>query len=155
MCNRFVSESALTSRIKAARRAIGDDGRSQLLIRTVHGRGYQFVGAVHETVPSSAAADASVPISPPPQRIGFCTTADGVRLAYASMGAGPPLVEVARSAAFCGASPSRTTLRLPCGRAWMTRSGDAPGLVQSGLTRRVQRLEGLDLLGHRRARFEQ
>ena len=33
--NRFVSESALTSRVKAARRAIGDDGRSQRLIRTV------------------------------------------------------------------------------------------------------------------------
>lgn len=44
--NRFVSESALTSRIKAARRAIGDDGRGQRLIRTVHGRGYQFVGDV-------------------------------------------------------------------------------------------------------------
>ena len=28
--NRFVSESALTSRVKAARQAIGDDGRSQM-----------------------------------------------------------------------------------------------------------------------------
>ena len=41
--DRFVSESALTSRIKDARRAVGDDGRSQTVIRTVHGRGYQFV----------------------------------------------------------------------------------------------------------------
>src|SRR5690349_685545 len=41
--NRFVSESALTSRIKAARRAVGDDGRTQAIIRTVHGRGYRFV----------------------------------------------------------------------------------------------------------------
>ena len=40
---RFVSESALTSRIKAARRALGDDGREQRIIRTVHGRGYRFV----------------------------------------------------------------------------------------------------------------
>lgn len=47
--NRFVSESALTSRIKAARRVIGDDGRAQRLIRTVHGRGYQFVGSVQES----------------------------------------------------------------------------------------------------------
>ena len=29
------------------------------------------------------------------QRVGFCTTADGVRLAYATSGAGPPLVKVA------------------------------------------------------------
>ena len=44
--NRFVSESALTSRIKAARRAIGDDGSRQALIRTAHGRGYRFVGTL-------------------------------------------------------------------------------------------------------------
>ena len=43
--DRFVSESALTSRIKSARRAVGDDGRSQKVIRTVHGRGYEFVAA--------------------------------------------------------------------------------------------------------------
>lgn len=46
--HRFVTESALTSRIKTARRAIADDGRAQRLIRTVHGRGYQFVGEVRE-----------------------------------------------------------------------------------------------------------
>jgi predicted ATPase/DNA-binding winged helix-turn-helix (wHTH) protein len=42
----FVTESTLTSRIKSARRAIGDDGAAQRLIRTVHRRGYQFVGEV-------------------------------------------------------------------------------------------------------------
>jgi DNA-binding winged helix-turn-helix (wHTH) protein len=41
---RFVGEAALTSRIKAARRALGDDGETQRYIRTVRGRGYQFVG---------------------------------------------------------------------------------------------------------------
>ncbi len=46
--DRFVSESALTSRIKSARRAVGDDGRAQRLIATVHGRGYQFVADVAE-----------------------------------------------------------------------------------------------------------
>jgi DNA-binding winged helix-turn-helix (wHTH) protein/tetratricopeptide (TPR) repeat protein len=44
--DRFVSESALTSRIKAARRAVGDNGREQRVIRTVHGRGYRFVAEV-------------------------------------------------------------------------------------------------------------
>src|SRR6185312_223867 len=43
---RFVTEAALTSRIKAARRALGDDGESQRFIRTVRGRGYQFVATV-------------------------------------------------------------------------------------------------------------
>lgn len=44
--DRFVSESALTTRIKSARRAVGDDGVSQRVIRTVHGKGYEFVAAV-------------------------------------------------------------------------------------------------------------
>ena len=44
--DRFVSESALTTRIKSARRAVGDDGVSQHVIRTVHGKGYEFVAKV-------------------------------------------------------------------------------------------------------------
>ena len=44
--DRFVSESALTSRIRAARRAVGDDGQQQRVIRTVHARGYIFVAEV-------------------------------------------------------------------------------------------------------------
>ncbi|HEX6196721.1 MAG TPA: winged helix-turn-helix domain-containing protein [Jiangellaceae bacterium] len=44
--SRFVSESALTSRIKAARQAIGDDGRVQRFIKTMHGHGYRFVADV-------------------------------------------------------------------------------------------------------------
>jgi predicted ATPase/DNA-binding winged helix-turn-helix (wHTH) protein len=46
--DRFVSESALTTRIKAVRRAVGDDGNQQLIIRTVHGKGYEFVATVVE-----------------------------------------------------------------------------------------------------------
>ncbi|HEX2563104.1 MAG TPA: transcriptional regulator, partial [Acidimicrobiales bacterium] len=44
--DRFVGESALSSRIKAARQAVGDDGSAQKVIRTVHGRGYRFVADV-------------------------------------------------------------------------------------------------------------
>ena len=43
---RFVSEAAVTSRIKQVRRAVGDDGQAQRVIQTVHGRGYRFVAAV-------------------------------------------------------------------------------------------------------------
>src|ERR671929_204777 len=46
---RFVSETAVTSRIKQARQAIGDNGRAQRLIRTVHGRGYRFIAPDLET----------------------------------------------------------------------------------------------------------
>jgi pimeloyl-ACP methyl ester carboxylesterase len=91
--NRFVSESALTSRVKAARQAIGDDGRSQRLIRTAHGRGYQFTASVDEVAPLDPVASASP--APPAQEIRFSTAGDGTRLAYAISGAGPPLVKAA------------------------------------------------------------
>ncbi|MFZ0254194.1 MAG: winged helix-turn-helix domain-containing protein [Gammaproteobacteria bacterium] len=45
---RIVSESTLTSHINAARRAIGDNGREQRLIRTVARKGFRFVGEVKE-----------------------------------------------------------------------------------------------------------
>jgi pimeloyl-ACP methyl ester carboxylesterase/DNA-binding winged helix-turn-helix (wHTH) protein len=91
--NRFVSESALTSRVKAARQAIGDDGRTQRLIRTAHGRGYQFAASVDEAAQPDPVASVSPAL--PVQEIRFCTAGDGTRLAYATSGAGPPLVKAA------------------------------------------------------------
>ena len=90
---RFVGEAALTSRIKAARRALGDDGESQRYIRTVRGRGYQFVGTIADT-PTQPPPPPPEP-APPQQHIAFCRAADGVRLAYAVVGEGPPLVRAA------------------------------------------------------------
>ena len=43
---RIVSDAALTSRIYAARKAIGDSGQGQQLIRTISRKGLRFVGAV-------------------------------------------------------------------------------------------------------------
>jgi TolB-like protein/cytochrome c-type biogenesis protein CcmH/NrfG len=43
---RMVSESTLTSRINAARKAVGDSGKNQRLIRTIARKGLRFVGAV-------------------------------------------------------------------------------------------------------------
>src|ERR1700744_5934138 len=43
---RVVSESTLPSRINAARKAVGDSGEAQKLIRTVARKGVRFVGAV-------------------------------------------------------------------------------------------------------------
>src|SRR5258708_38184183 len=43
---RIVSESALTTRINAARTALGDNGEEQRLIRTLPRKGIRFVGVV-------------------------------------------------------------------------------------------------------------
>src|SRR6201992_3416641 len=45
---RIVSHSPLSSRINAARAAIGDSGKGQKLIRTISRRGFRFVGSVIE-----------------------------------------------------------------------------------------------------------
>ena len=90
--NRFVSDSALTSRLKDARRAVGDDGHQQNVIATVHGVGYRFVAPVevegpHESVPAEGPAST--------QEIRFCRSPDGVCLAFATCGSGPPVVKAA------------------------------------------------------------
>src|SRR3954452_13864378 len=43
---RIISEAALSSRINAARRALGDNGNDQIFIRTLHKRGFRFIGDV-------------------------------------------------------------------------------------------------------------
>jgi TolB-like protein/DNA-binding winged helix-turn-helix (wHTH) protein len=54
---RIVSESTLASRINAARRAVGDTGEQQRLIRTVLRKGFRFVGVVREAEKSAASVD--------------------------------------------------------------------------------------------------
>ena len=64
---RIVSESTLTSRINAARKAVGDSGGEQRLIRTIARKGLRFVGDVRteQTVPAPTRAE---PESPRPCR---------------------------------------------------------------------------------------
>ena len=95
---RIVSDSTLTSRITAARKAVGDNGEAQRLIRTIARKGIRFIGDVEEA-DASREATASVEPQPssarpaPRQTIQFCTAPDGVRIAYAGVGDGPPLVK--------------------------------------------------------------
>ena len=56
---RIVSESTLTSRINAARKAVGDSGEAQRLIRTLPRKGIRFVGEVTDAAPAE----------PPPQHV--------------------------------------------------------------------------------------
>ena len=64
---RVVSDSALASRIKSARQALGDDGKAQRFIRTLHGQGLRFVADVRavQTAPEmSALAKPSIAVLP-------------------------------------------------------------------------------------------
>jgi len=97
---RTVSESTLFSRIAAARHVIGDNGGQQRFIRTVARRGFRFVGIVANRKTTSETAS---PQGPEPhnaagvqqQHVRFCKTPDGIHLAVATTGSGPPLVKTA------------------------------------------------------------
>jgi TolB-like protein/cytochrome c-type biogenesis protein CcmH/NrfG len=54
---RSVSESTLTSRINAARKAVGDSGTSQALIRTIARKGFRFVGTVQTRLGGATVAE--------------------------------------------------------------------------------------------------
>lgn len=90
---RVVSDSTLDSRINAVRKALGDSGGRQQFVRTIARKGFRFVGDVKN---ASAPRPAVAP-SPPTlnQDVRFCTASDGVRIAYALAGQGPPLVKAA------------------------------------------------------------
>ena len=103
---RIVSESTLTSRITAVRKAVGDTGERQHLIRTMSRKGIRFVGELRDGTPQAAVPagtasrrqiDPEPAAAPTPlhQEIHFCTAPDGVRIAYAEVGEGPPLVKAA------------------------------------------------------------
>ncbi|MGW0821969.1 alpha/beta fold hydrolase [Streptomyces sp. NPDC002845] len=103
--DRFVSEAALTTALRTARLAVGDTGSRQQLIRTVHRRGYQFVApatvigggrsAGSDRGPGVESATADGPSGADRQTIRFCRADDGARIAYATVGSGPPLLKAA------------------------------------------------------------
>jgi pimeloyl-ACP methyl ester carboxylesterase/DNA-binding winged helix-turn-helix (wHTH) protein len=101
--DRFVTEAALTTGLRTARRAIADSGSQQRLIRTVHGRGYQFMGQVTVTAGTNSTrhtgealvGSTAAQSGGERQGIRFCRAADGTRIAYATVGSGPPLLKAA------------------------------------------------------------
>jgi DNA-binding winged helix-turn-helix (wHTH) protein len=58
---RIVSESTLTSHVNAVRKAIGDSGEEQRLIRTIARKGFRFVGDVREALDSPKPAPDAAP----------------------------------------------------------------------------------------------
>jgi len=64
---RVVSESTITSHINAVRKAIGDSGEAQRLVRTIARKGFRFVGEV--TVSESVAEPLPTPSAEPPSAL--------------------------------------------------------------------------------------
>ena len=86
-----VEENNLNHNISVLRKALGEKATGQLYIETVPRVGYRFAAPVDVVAPQTAAFAASAVKAR--QEIRYCTTSDGVRLAYATTGSGPPLVK--------------------------------------------------------------
>jgi DNA-binding winged helix-turn-helix (wHTH) protein/pimeloyl-ACP methyl ester carboxylesterase len=91
---RVVSDSTLDSRINAVRKAIGDSGEQQELVRTIPRKGVRFIGSIVDTkeqaqMPARSSAFAHK------QKISFCRSADKINIAYAEVGNGPALIKAA------------------------------------------------------------
>jgi len=86
-----VEENNLNHNVSVLRKALGERATGQQYIETVPRVGYRFVVPVERAI---AQAGPSAPSAAKMrQEIRYCTTSDGVRLAYATTGNGPPLVK--------------------------------------------------------------
>ena len=97
-----VEENNLNHNVSVLRKALGEKATGQQYIETVPRVGYRFAAPVDAAVPQagtsavSTASSSSLQFagsSKARQEIRYCTTSDGVRLAYATTGSGPPLVK--------------------------------------------------------------
>lgn len=136
---RPVSDSAVTSRIKAARRAIGDDGKSQRLIRTLNKVGYQFRGPVTRITQERATGES------PHMETRFFTDRQGRRIAYSMSGKGPIVICPAWWVSSVAEDFENLAYReffLRLGQAVTLVRYDRPGTGMSDRTYGKQSLEG-------------
>lgn len=106
---RAISDDAITSRIKSARKAIGDDGRAQRFIRTLPRVGYRFDGSVEPLGKPERSSSSEISQNEPARRglneakplqvgdmtapeIGYIKDRKGRSIGYAVHGEGPLVV---------------------------------------------------------------
>jgi DNA-binding winged helix-turn-helix (wHTH) protein/pimeloyl-ACP methyl ester carboxylesterase len=86
-----VEENNLNHNVSVLRKALGETATGQQYIETVPRVGYRFAALVDAAVSQTGGSAAATATAR--QEIRYCTTSDGVRLAYATSGSGPPLVK--------------------------------------------------------------
>ncbi|MBO9464959.1 alpha/beta hydrolase [Tropicibacter sp. R15_0] len=81
----IVSEATISARISAARQAVGDTGKAQQIIRTIHRVGLQLVAEVERQGRAQSA-----PM--PPVQVRLLQSSDGTGIAWSEIGEGAPLL---------------------------------------------------------------
>jgi len=87
--NRVVSDAALSSRIKTLRQVLGDDGETQKYIRTIHGRGFRFVGRARSEETTASVLTDRAPASTVERPRTRYVNCNGVHIAFQTFGNGP------------------------------------------------------------------
>jgi predicted ATPase/class 3 adenylate cyclase len=87
--DRFVSDAALERCMAVIRRAVGDSGQRQRVIKTVHGRGYRFIAPL--TIAPSAAGPLADPVPAPSLPQSVPETAEPSSRARADAAGSPPV----------------------------------------------------------------
>ena len=88
-----VEENNLNKNVSLLRKALGKNTNGQSYIETVPRVGYRFVAPVKDIAAAAVTEVAATRESAPRQDIRFSLAVDGVRIAWASIGNGPPLVK--------------------------------------------------------------
>jgi DNA-binding winged helix-turn-helix (wHTH) protein/pimeloyl-ACP methyl ester carboxylesterase len=93
-----VEENNLNHNISVLRRAVGEQATGQRYIETVPRVGYRFVADVKQSGVTARTHHPAPPVAAAHtlrQVMRFCTATDGARIAYSTVGDGPPLVKAA------------------------------------------------------------
>ncbi len=85
---RFVSDSTISARIAAARKAVGDDGKAQRIIRTIVRRGLQLAAEVNRDNPSTIDEPGHT------QQLRYAHGPDGRAVPYTLTGKGQPVLRI-------------------------------------------------------------
>jgi class 3 adenylate cyclase/DNA-binding winged helix-turn-helix (wHTH) protein len=107
---RIVSESALTTRINAARTAVGDSGQQQRLIRTIPRKGFRFVGSLREQPEGTNKEGGLGATAPAPPEYGLRASI-GATVERRQLGA-PPLASASSEAELPSRSAERRQLTI-------------------------------------------
>lgn len=119
----IVSDSTIDARVSAARKAVGDSGTAQSVIKTLPRRGFRFVAETRLEGQTVAGSGSALPEQQ--QVIQFCQSEDATKIAYARSGSGPPLVRAGH-----WLTHLEYDWRCPIWRPYLTELGKSYSLVR-------------------------
>jgi pimeloyl-ACP methyl ester carboxylesterase len=144
---RLVADATLSSRIKAVRQLVGDDGSTQRFVQTIHGRGFRFVHDVEVEQGDGGNVrpiQAQDRLTSPAPEVRYAMSGD-VHVAYQLFGDGP--VDLVMAPGFVSHIDNYWDC-VPLNR-WLTRLGQMARVAMfdkrgTGLSDSVRELPGMD-----------